>query len=132
MCSNHNAIATPDRMRIQFGVEVPPDIKSSVWPLYEAPFIRRHPHALVGDDTVPAREALGAWFGLTPHWARELSFGPPTYNTRPETAPERPSYRDACLNTLATCSADLMWHFLAMLLLASAEEDKGKRPASSA
>jgi putative SOS response-associated peptidase YedK len=225
MCSNYNAVTEPDRLRMHFGVEAPPSIKSSVWPLYEAPFIRRHPHADVGDDAVPAREALSGRFGLIPHWAGELNFGRRTYNARSETVAEKPSFRDAwknaqhCLvpaewiyepdwrsgravptriqrkdnkpmgiaglwtsNRKATgeevlsftmltvnadghalfqhfhkpqdekrmvvilpeerydawldapvaCSADFMRHFPATLLMASAEEDRGKRPASGA
>lgn len=99
MCSNYDSVSSSDRLRVFFGVEVPdPTIKSEVWPLYEAPFIRRHPHRDVGDDAVPPREAMAGLFGLVPHWAGELSFGRRTYNARSETVAEKPSFRDAWRN----------------------------------
>jgi len=76
-------------------VEPPPRIKNQVWPLYEAPFIRCHPHKDVGDEAVPAREAIAGLFGLIPYWAGEMSFGRRTYNARSETVAEKPSFRDA-------------------------------------
>lgn len=93
MCSNFDAVSSPERFRY-FGVEPPSGIKAHVWPLYPAPFIRRHPHADVGDDAVPLREALAGLFGLVPHWAAEVSFGRRTYNARSETVAEKPSFRD--------------------------------------
>lgn len=98
MCSNYDACTKPDRLRMYFGVEPPPRIKDQVWPLYEAPFIRRHPHKDVGDEAVPAREAIAGLFGLIPHWAGELTFGRRTYNARSETVAEKPSFRDAWRN----------------------------------
>lgn len=95
MCSNYDACTKPDRLRMYFGVEPPPRIKNQVWPLYEAPFIRRHPHKDVGDEAVPAREAIAGLFGLIPHWAGEMTFGRRTYNARSETVAEKPSFRDA-------------------------------------
>lgn len=98
MCSNYDACTKPERLRMHFGVEPPARGKSEVWPLYEAPFIRRHPHKDVGDEAVPAREAMAGLFGLVPHWAGELSFGRRTYNARSETVAEKPSFRDAWRN----------------------------------
>jgi putative SOS response-associated peptidase YedK len=95
MCSNYDAVTNAERLRLHFGVDAPAGIKSQIWPLYEAPFIRRHPHKDVGDDAVPAREAMAGRFGLIPHWAGDLSFGRRTYNVRSETVAEKPSFREA-------------------------------------
>jgi putative SOS response-associated peptidase YedK len=95
MCSNYDAVTNAERLRDHFDVEAPAGVKSQIWPLYEAPFIRRHPHKDVGDDAVPAREAMAGRFGLIPHWAGELSFGRRTYNARSETVAEKPSFREA-------------------------------------
>lgn len=95
MCSNYDSVTKTERLKLHFGVNAPPGIKSQVWPLYHAPFIRRHPHHDVGDEAVPPREALAGLFGLIPHWAGEVTFGKRTYNARSETVAEKPSYRDA-------------------------------------
>jgi putative SOS response-associated peptidase YedK len=95
MCSNYDSVTKTERLRVHFGVEPPAGITSEVWPLYHAPFIRRHPHHDVGDDAVPPREALAGLFGLVPHWAGEIAFGRRTYNARSETVAEKPSFRDA-------------------------------------
>ena len=72
MCSNYDAVTSTERLRLHYGVELPPgvNLRTDVWPTYEAPFVRRHPHADVGDDAVSAREAMVGLFGLVPHWAR--------------------------------------------------------------
>jgi putative SOS response-associated peptidase YedK len=79
-----------------FGV-LPPseDAKLDLWPGYLGPFIRKHPHAGVGDEAVPALEALTGLFGLVPHWATDTKITRHTYNCRSETAAEKPSFRDA-------------------------------------
>ena len=99
MCSNYVAVTSTERLRMYFGVEAPPPtVKSEVWPVYEAPFIRRHPNKDVGDEAVPPREVKAGLFGMIPHWAGELSFGRRTYNARSETVAEKPSFRDAWCN----------------------------------
>lgn len=99
MCSNYDSVSSSERLRAFFGVELPGStIKSEVWPLYEAPFIRRHSHKDVGDEAVPPREAMAGVFGLIPHWAGELSFGRRTFNARTESVAEKPSFRDAWRN----------------------------------
>lgn len=95
MCSNYDSVTKTERLKLHFGVTAPPGIKGQVWPLYHAPFIRRHPHHDVGDEAVPPREALAGLFGLIPHWAGEIAFGKRTYNARSETVAEKPSFRDA-------------------------------------
>lgn len=97
MCSNYDACTNTERLRLHFGVTLPPgtNLRTDVWPTYSAPFVRRHPNADVGDDAVPPREALQGLFGLVPHWAGEVAFGRRTYNARSETVAEKPSFRDA-------------------------------------
>lgn len=95
MCSNFDPVSKPERMRLYFGVDGTASVKPQVWPLYEAPFIRKHPNADVGDEAVPLREALSGQFGLLPHWAGEIAFGRRTYNARSETVSQKPSFRDA-------------------------------------
>jgi putative SOS response-associated peptidase YedK len=80
---------------MHFGVELPAGVKADVWPANQAPFIRRHPHRDVGDDAVPARDAVAGLYGLVPHWAKDLTIGRHTYNARTETVAEKPSFRDA-------------------------------------
>ena len=99
MCSNYDSVSSSERLRVFFGVDVPgKTIKSEVWPLYEAPFIRRHPHKDVGDDAVPPREAMAGVFGMVPPWAGELTYGRRTYNARSETVAQKASFRDAWRN----------------------------------
>lgn len=97
MCSNYDACTSTERLKLHFGVELPPgtNLRTDVWPTYQAPFVRRHPNADVGDDAVPPREAMVGLFGLVPHWAGEVAFGRRTYNARSETVAEKPSFRDA-------------------------------------
>lgn len=80
---------------MHFGVALPAGVKADVWPGYQAPFIRRHPHHDVGDEAVPTREAVAGLYGLVPHWAKDLTIGRHTYNARTETVAEKPSFRDA-------------------------------------
>lgn len=96
MCSHYEAPKNPQRYRNAFRVEPPTDFgRHDVWPAYPAVFIRRHPHADVGDDAVPEREAMVGVFGLVPHWSKDLGIGKRTYNARSETVAEKPSFRDA-------------------------------------
>jgi putative SOS response-associated peptidase YedK len=72
MCSHYQALKEQDKYRRHFGVEPPDDPGTfDVWPGLPAPFIRLHPHADVGDDAVPQREALTGLFGLVPHWSQD-------------------------------------------------------------
>lgn len=96
MCSHYEAPKNPQRYSAAFGVEPPAELgKHDVWPGYSAGFIRRHPHAGVGDDAVPEREALLGVFGMVPHWAKDLTSARRTYNARSETVAEKPTFRDA-------------------------------------
>jgi len=96
MCSHYQAIKERELYIRHFGVEPPSDpFKVDLWPGYIGSFIRRHPHADVGDDAVPPTEALAGMFGLVPHWATDTKASKQTYNARSETVAEKPSYRDA-------------------------------------
>lgn len=96
MCSHYQAIKERERYRRHFGVESPDDLsKFDVWPGYSASFIRRYPHADVGDEAVPHREALPGLFGLVPHWSLDTKITRHTYNARSETVAVKPSFREA-------------------------------------
>jgi len=96
MCSHYQGIKRPEAYREVFKAEPPPmEGKEDMWPCYLGSFIRRHPHADVGDAAVPPQEALIGQFGLVPHWASDLKLGRHTYNARSETVATKPSFRDA-------------------------------------
>lgn len=96
MCSHYQGIQQPQAYREAFNAEPPPSGgKEDMWPCYLGGFVRRHPHADVGDEAVPANEALIGQFGLVPHWADDLKLGRHTYNARSETVATKPSFRDA-------------------------------------
>ena len=93
MCAHYESVIQPERLKMHFGVELPAGVKADVWPGYLAPFIRLHPHREVGDEAVPAREAVAGLYGLVPHWAKDLTIGRHTYNARTAT-------KGACLKQL--------------------------------
>ena len=96
MCSHYQALKEQDKYRRYFGVEPPVDPgKHDLWPGYLGAFIRRHPHAEVGGEAVPQREALTGMFGLIPHWSQDTRIARHTFNARSETVAEKPSFRDA-------------------------------------
>jgi putative SOS response-associated peptidase YedK len=96
MCSHYQAVKEAERYARAFGV--PPPLESGkhdLWPGYMGSFLRRHPHADVGDDAVAPMEAVSGMFGLVPHWATDTKIARQTYNARSETVAEKPSFRDA-------------------------------------
>lgn len=96
MCSHYQALRDRERYRRHFGVDAPESMdKFDLWPQSMGTFIRRHPHADVGDEAVPEREAVPAMFGLVPHWAEDTKIARRTYNARTETVAVKPSFRDA-------------------------------------
>ncbi len=96
MCSHYQALKERERYLRAFGVEPPTELgKHDMWPGYEGTFIRRHPHADVGDEAVPEHEALNGLFGLVPHWSPDTKITRFTYNARSETVASTPSFRDA-------------------------------------
>ncbi len=96
MCSHYDPQIDPRRLKAEFGVDdLPPGLKSSLWPGYHGPFVRRHEFADIGDAAVPFRELLVGSFGLIPHWSKDATMARRTYNARSETVHEKPSYRDA-------------------------------------
>ena len=96
MCSHYQAVKEREKFLKQFGAEPPVErAKFDMWPGYLGSFIRRHPNADVGDEAVPALEALNGLFGLVPHWATDTTITKSTYNCRSETASQKPSFRDA-------------------------------------
>ena len=96
MCSHYQALKEHSRYVRHFGVEPPAEPgRDDLWPGYVGSFIRRHPHADVGDEAVPAGEALAGVFGLIPHWSADTRIARHTYNARSETVAEKPSFREA-------------------------------------
>lgn len=96
MCSHYQALKEREKFLKVFGVEPPlEEGKLDMWPGYLGPFIRKHPHAAVDDEAVPAGESLLGLFGLVPHWATDTSITKSTYNCRSETASVKPSFREA-------------------------------------
>src|ERR1035437_3583552 len=92
MCSHYQALKEQDKYPRYFGVEPPADLyKFDMWPGYLGAFIRRHPHADVGDDAVPARESLTGLFGLIPHWSQDAKIVKHTYNARERRGAGKPS-----------------------------------------
>lgn len=76
-------------------MEPPADLgHHDLWPGYSGTFIRAHPHADVGDEAVPEREALSGLFGLVPHWSVDTTITKATYNARSETVASKPSFRE--------------------------------------
>ena len=96
MCAHYESPHNKALLQKHFGVDLPSELaRRDVWPGYKTTFIRRHPHADVGDDAVPEREALLGSFGLIPHWSKDDKIARHTYNARSETVAEKPSFRDA-------------------------------------
>ncbi len=96
MCSHYDPVDDAIRLKTNFDVvDLPLGLKSSLWPGYHGPFIRRHEFADVGDDAVPERELVVGSFGMIPHWSKDATIARRTYNARSETVHEKPSYRDA-------------------------------------
>lgn len=96
MCAHYEGVKDPKTYAERYSSASPPEAgKVDLWPGYLGSFIRRHPHADVGDEAVPEREALLGSFGLIPNWATDAKLARSTYNARSETAASKPSFRDA-------------------------------------
>lgn len=96
MCAHYEGVADPRTYAEHYRAVPPPETgKADLWPGYLGAFVRRHPHANVGDDAVPMGEAVNGVFGLVPHWATDLKLARSTYNARSETVASKPSFRDA-------------------------------------
>ena len=96
MCSHYQGIKERENYEKYFRTMAPAELgKVDLWPSYLGSFIRRHPHADVGDEAVPRSDALNGLFGLVPHWSTDLKMTRSTFNARSETVAEKPSFRDA-------------------------------------
>ncbi len=96
MCSHYDPQTDPARLRTYFGVDDRPlGLKTSLWPGYHGPFVRKHEFADVGDEAVPFRELLVGSFGLIPHWSPDATIARRTYNARSETVHEKPSFKES-------------------------------------
>lgn len=95
MCSHYKPVTEVTRLRQAFGLARIDGLGSpDLWPGYNGLFIRPHPHADVGDDAVPAGEAVIGHWGLIPHWSKDGKVRG-TFNARSETVAEKPTFRDA-------------------------------------
>jgi hypothetical protein len=65
MCAHYQAVTDLPTLRRHFGVDTSSaEARADVWPAYSSVFIRRHPHADVGDEAVPERELSVGRFGM--------------------------------------------------------------------
>lgn len=90
MCANYRAVTDLQRIAAFFGITpgaLPesPELDPEVYPVKVSGFIRlsREGHRIL--------EA--GYFGLLPHFAKELAYGRRTYNSRSETVDTLPSFR---------------------------------------
>ena len=96
MCAHYEGVQDPRTYAERFRSAPPPEAgKVDLWPGYLGSFIRRHPHADVGDEAVPEQEGVNGVFGLVPHWATDLKLARSTYNARTETVASKPAFREA-------------------------------------
>jgi putative SOS response-associated peptidase YedK len=97
MCAHYQSVNDRERMRQAFGVAMPVDGVSDVWPGYQSTFVRlAQPWSaqVAQRRQAPALEGLTGQFGLVPHWAKDTASARHTYNARSETVAEKPSFRD--------------------------------------
>lgn len=90
MCTNYRPGAR-DLLAQRLGGARPEfDYVDEAFPGYAAPALRRRPAA-----DGPDLEWMKACFGLIPYWSKDTKIARMTYNARSETAPEKPSFRQA-------------------------------------
>jgi putative SOS response-associated peptidase YedK len=95
MCARYHSVLDAARLKQFFAVRNLRDVvglKPEVFPGYSAPFIRRSPEDVDGDQ---GNEAVMGLFGLLPHWAKDTKLAKSTYNARSETVAVKPAFRDA-------------------------------------
>lgn len=90
MCANYTPVSERERLKFFFAVQHSELFPDETWPGYAAPFVRQ-----ARDREQHTREVRTGLFGLVPYWAKDLTIGRRTYNSRSETAAEKPSFRDA-------------------------------------
>ena len=67
MCAHYDPQTDPARLNHFFGVsDLPLGLKSSLWPGYHGPFVRKHEFAEVGGEAVPLRAGIGQECGCLP------------------------------------------------------------------
>jgi len=94
MCSHYEA-PTHAQLRDAFGVEPSGQGRLDLWPTYLGPFLRRSTNSEDPDENQASVELLAGSFGLIPGWSKDSKIARRTYNARSETAPQKPSFRNA-------------------------------------
>ena len=91
MCTNYRPTSR-DLLADRLGASAPTfEYVAEVFPGYAAPLLRRA-HARAGAGEI---ECVKACFGLIPFWSKDTRIARMTYNARSETAPAKPSFRQA-------------------------------------
>lgn len=81
MCSHYQALKERERYIRAFGVEPPVEPgKVDLWLGYMGSFIRSHPYRTVGDESVPAIEAMSGMFWSGTAFGRQT---PKSHGKRP-------------------------------------------------
>jgi hypothetical protein len=83
MCAHYESAIKPERLKLHFDVsDLPPGLKTDLWPGYHGPLIRKHEFAGedLCDDAVPFRESMVGAFGLIPHRSKDATIARRTYN----------------------------------------------------
>ena len=98
MCAHYEALRQWEAYEKHFSVERPLDpvqMPLHVYPMGQAPLIRRPAELDSGDEAVPARELVLGHFGLLPGFAKDTKYGLRTYNARTETVHQLASFKHA-------------------------------------
>ena len=91
MCSVFKPTQNAVWVRNQFGVDLPAQVATDVYPGHRAPIVVKSHR--------DGRVAAGlARFGLIPSWSKDDKISRHTYNARTETVADKPSYRHAWRN----------------------------------
>lgn len=96
MCTNYRPTSR-DWLAQQLGAASPAfDYEEEAYPGYVAPVLRRRmDKANDSESGAVSVDCLKACFGLIPFWSKDTKIARMTYNARSETAPEKPSFRQA-------------------------------------
>ncbi len=98
MCTNYRP-SSRDWLALRMGTAAPAfDYEADSYPGYAAPVLRRSgkgPAQQADIGRGAGIDCVKACFGLIPYWAKDTKIARMTYNARSETAPDKPSFRQA-------------------------------------